>query len=231
MAKTTKMVEVPIGKLVPYANNAKKHSEEQVNKIVASIEEFGFLSPCLIDQDYNIIAGHGRVMAAEQMGLSKVPCIFVEGLTEAQRRAYILADNRLTELGEWDMTLVGEELLALDDMDFVVELTGFEMPETEYKFPDAPQQVIEENPFEDIEKLDTHYGIPYQGNKSRIADIIVSILPGGERLVDLFGGGGRSRIVRCSPKSGTPFCITTSTRCPFSSLWTQYMASITMSGA
>ena len=129
MAKTTKMVEVPIGKLVPYANNAKKHSEEQVNKIVASIEEFGFLSPCLIDQDYNIIAGHGRVMAAEQMGLSKVPCVFVEGLTEAQRRAYILADNRLTELGEWDMEIVNAELHALDDEDFVVELTGFELPE------------------------------------------------------------------------------------------------------
>lgn len=129
MAKTAKMAEVPVSKLVPYEKNAKIHGEAQLEKLKASIEEFGFLSPCLIDKDFNIIAGHGRVMAAKEMGLKTVPCVFIEGLTEEQRRAYILADNRLGELGEWDMDLVMDELVELDELGFDVELTGFELPE------------------------------------------------------------------------------------------------------
>lgn len=127
MAKIDRVQEVRTELLVPYTNNAKKHSPEQVNKIAESIKEFGFLSPCLIDQDYNIIAGHGRVMASLQLGLPSVPCVFIEGLTEAQRRAYILADNRLTELGDWDFGKVQFELEELNDMNFDVELTGFEV--------------------------------------------------------------------------------------------------------
>ena len=102
MAKIDSVQEVSLDLLRPYENNAKIHSEDQVNKIAESIQAFGFLNPCLIDKDYNIIAGHGRVMASKKLGLAAVPCIFIEGLTDAQRRAYILADNRLTELGEWD---------------------------------------------------------------------------------------------------------------------------------
>lgn len=126
MAKIAKVQEVAVDRLVPYAKNAKRHSAKQVEKIAASIEEFGFLSPCLIDKDYNLIAGHGRVQAAKKLGLKKVPCLFVEGLTEAQRRAYVLTDNRLTEMGDWDMDLVNEELQALSQMDFDVPLTGFD---------------------------------------------------------------------------------------------------------
>lgn len=99
MAKTTEMVEVALSKLKPYERNAKIHDEEQVEKITTSIREFGFLSPCLIDEENNIIAGHGRVMAAKKLGLETVPCVYIEGLTEAQRKAYILADNKLTEMG------------------------------------------------------------------------------------------------------------------------------------
>lgn len=88
------------------------------------------LSPCLIDRDFNIIAGHGRVLAAEELGLETVPCVFIEGLTEEQRRAYILADNRLTELGEWDVDVVIDELVDLGSMGFDVEVTGFEVPDT-----------------------------------------------------------------------------------------------------
>lgn len=194
MAKTTKMVEVPVSKLVPYEKNAKIHGEAQLEKLKASIEEFGFLSPCLIDKDFNIIAGHGRVMAAKEMGLKTVPCVFIEGLTEEQRRAYILADNRLGELGEWDMELVFEELEELDLDGFDISVTGFELPEYEFDSYTEPSE------FDDIEKLDTHYGVPYQGNKSRIADIIIKILPAGERLVDLFGGGGA--ITHCAMLSG-----------------------------
>lgn len=127
MAKIAGVQEVSRADLRPYERNAKKHSAEQVDKIARSIKEFGFLSPCLIDRDLNIIAGHGRVMAAEQLGLETVPCVFVEGLTEEQRRAYILADNRLTELGGWDESVILDELFELDAEGFDIELTGFDM--------------------------------------------------------------------------------------------------------
>lgn len=126
MGKIADVQEVTLTKLVPYEKNAKKHGAEQIEKLKASIQEFGFVNPCLIDKDFNLIAGHGRVMAAKELGIDKVPCVFVEGLTEDQRRAYILADNRLGELGEWDMDLVSEELKDLDAHGFVLELTGFE---------------------------------------------------------------------------------------------------------
>lgn len=131
MAKIVKVQEVAVSLLKPYEQNAKIHGKEQIEKIKASIEEFGFLTPCLIDKDYNLIAGHGRVMAASEAGMETVPCVFIEGLSEAQRRAYILADNRLGELGEWNMDIVNDELVALNDMDFDVSLTGFDLPEEE----------------------------------------------------------------------------------------------------
>ena len=139
MGKIKKQAEVDVSKLIPYANNAKIHNEEQVTKIAASIREFGFLSPCLIDKDCNIIAGHGRVLAAKKLGIDKVPCVFIEGLTEAQRKAYILADNRLSELSEWDMDLVNLELENLADLDFDISLTGFELEEPE------PEDAVDDN--------------------------------------------------------------------------------------
>lgn len=119
--------QVPIGALTPYERNAKLHSPEQVRKIADSIREFGFISPCLIDREGNVIAGHGRILAAQELGMTEVPCVYVEGLTEAQRRAYILADNRLTELGEWDTELLDLELKELKEMDFDVAFTGFDV--------------------------------------------------------------------------------------------------------
>ena len=98
MGKAVELREVEIAALRPYDRNAKQHSKEQVEKISRSIQELGFVSPCLIDKELNVIAGHGRIMAAKAIGMTAVPCVFIEGLTEAQRRAYIIADNRLTEL-------------------------------------------------------------------------------------------------------------------------------------
>ena len=147
MGKIADVQEVTLEKLVPYVNNAKIHSEEQVTMIASSIREFGFLSPVLIARDINIIAGHGRVMAAKKLEMDSVPCVFVEGLTEAQRKAYILADNRLGELADWDMNLVNMELEALDDMDFDVSLTGFEMPEIEVE----DSEIIEDDVPEEVE--------------------------------------------------------------------------------
>lgn len=126
MGKTAGMVELPVASLVPYERNAKLHPQDQVEKIAASIREFGFLSPCLVDRAGNIIAGHGRVEAAKSLGMETVPCVYVDGLSEEQRRAYILADNRLTELGGWDWEMVADELEAIDLGGIDVTLTGFD---------------------------------------------------------------------------------------------------------
>ena len=103
------MVRVPIGELVPYARNARTHSESQIAQIRASLREFGFVNPVIIDSDRNIIAGHGRVLAAKAEGMTEVPCVLVEHLTDAQRRAYILADNRLAEQSGWDTEMLGRD--------------------------------------------------------------------------------------------------------------------------
>jgi ParB-like chromosome segregation protein Spo0J len=113
--------------LIPYANNAKQHSDEQITKIAASIKEFGFNAPVLIDDDNGIIAGHGRVSASIKLNLTEVPTINLSHLSEAQKKAYILADNRLGEVGtEWDFDLLSLELQALSDCDFDIDLTGFD---------------------------------------------------------------------------------------------------------
>lgn len=143
MAKIVEVQEVAVAVLKPYERNAKIHSGEQVQKIAESIKEFGFLSPCLIDREKNIIAGHGRVEAAKLLGMETVPCVFIEGLSDEQRRAYILADNKLTEMGEWDMDLVMSELTDLDAAGFDIEVTGFEL-----ELEDEPE--ITEDDFEPI---------------------------------------------------------------------------------
>lgn len=117
--------------LKPYEYNSKKHSEKQLKQIMASIEEFGFLSPCLVDENNNIIAGHGRTQAAAMLGMSKVPCVRCEGLTDDQRKAYIIADNRLTELGGWNKELVAAELSLLDSKGFDIDVTGFNIKDVE----------------------------------------------------------------------------------------------------
>lgn len=145
MGEIKQIKNIGVDKLIPYINNAKVHSEDQVTRIASSIREFGFLSPVLIDKEFNIIAGHGRVMAAKKLDMTEVPCVFVEGLTDAQRKAYILADNRLGELAEWDMDLVTSELEMLLDNDFDIDLTGFELPkeqeEAEIIEDDVPEEV------------------------------------------------------------------------------------------
>lgn len=145
MGKIEKIESVEVGLLIPYANNAKIHGKNQLEMLKKSIQEFGFLTPCLIDKDFNLIAGHGRVMAAKALGMKEIPCVYVEGLNEEQRRAYILADNRLGELGEWDMDLVFEELNSLNDMDFDVSLTGFDFDGMNSSEPEAEEDDFEED--------------------------------------------------------------------------------------
>lgn len=121
-----KLEQIETERLVPYANNARTHSPEQILRLRSSLREFGFVNPILVDKNLTVIAGHGRLAAAKAEGLEKIPCVFVEHLTDAQKRAYILADNRLAELAGWDEELLKIELDALKEMDFDIALTGFE---------------------------------------------------------------------------------------------------------
>ena len=124
-----KIQERPIDGLIPYINNARTHTDEQVAQIAASIKEFGWTNPVLVDGENGIIAGHGRVLAARQLGINKIPCIELNHLTEAQRKAYILADNKLAQNAGWDADILSLELGALAEMDFNLSLTGFDESE------------------------------------------------------------------------------------------------------
>ena len=129
MQTTTKMELVDIDKLIPYVNNARTHSPDQINKLRASLREFGFINPVIVDDKFNIVAGHGRVMAAQAEGIKEVPCVYVDYLTEAQKKAYILADNRMAMDAGWDEEMLRVELEALQDMAFDLSMTGFDEKE------------------------------------------------------------------------------------------------------
>jgi len=115
----------PVGDLVPYAGNSRTHDDAQIAQIAASITEFGFTNPILVGGDKVIIAGHGRLLAAQRMGLNTVPTIILDHLSEAQRRALVIADNKLAENAGWDEEMLRVELSALEDMDFDLDLVGF----------------------------------------------------------------------------------------------------------
>ena len=137
------MEKVKIADLKPYPKNARTHSPKQIRQIAKSIKEFGFTNPVLIDKDNCILAGHGRVEAAKLAGLTEVPAVVISHLTPAQKKAYILADNRLAELSGWDKNILKvelEELQSIEDGDFDLTLTGFDTPEIDVLLapPDAP---------------------------------------------------------------------------------------------
>jgi len=115
-----------IDSLIPYANNSRTHSDAQVSQVAASIKEFGFTNPVLIDEQGGIIAGHGRVMAAKKLGLAEVPCIVLDGLSEAQKKAYIIADNKLALNSGWDADMLKVEMERLGELGFDLSLTGFD---------------------------------------------------------------------------------------------------------
>lgn len=133
---------VEIEKLKPYKNNARTHSDEQIEKIAKSMKEFGFINPVLVDGDLNVIAGHGRILGAKKLGMKEVPCLFIENLTEEQKRAYIIADNRLAEDAGWDKELLKIELEDLKNMNFDITLTGFELEDFDFSMDET--KVIED---------------------------------------------------------------------------------------
>lgn len=141
---TTHMEMVSIDKLVPYVNNARTHSPEQINKLRSSLREFGFINPVIIDKDYGVIAGHGRLMAAKEEGIDEVPCVLVDYLTDAQKKAYIIADNRFAQDAGWDEELLRIEIESLQAEAFDISLTGFEDQELVDLFNDDSSKVKED---------------------------------------------------------------------------------------
>ena len=117
--------QTPIEQLQPYKNNARLHSDAQVEQIAKSIEEFGFLNPVLVDDQYTILAGHGRVMGAKKLGIDTVPTIQIKHLSESQKKAYIIADNQIALNAGWDNQILWDEIEKLTKMDFDMKVTGF----------------------------------------------------------------------------------------------------------
>ena len=157
-----KIEKIPTEKLIPYARNAKKHDASQVSKIAGSIREFGFNNPVLIDSQNGIIAGHGRVMAAQQLNLAEVPCIRLGHLTDNQRKAYILADNRLAEVNSgWDEELLKLEIKDIDWGDIKgLSVDDFEFGEIDFKEDEAETSDADAEPqIDKTEELREKWGV------------------------------------------------------------------------
>lgn len=145
MTTTTEFQLVDIDKLVPYANNARTHNKEQILKLRSSLREFGFVDPVVIDKNYTILAGHGRIMAAKEEGIKEVPCVFVDHMTEAQKKAYILTANRTALDAGWDEELLAVEMEELQNLGFDLGLTGFDEKEIADLFAIDSDEAKEDN--------------------------------------------------------------------------------------
>lgn len=163
------ITEKNVAELIPYANNSRTHSDEQVAQIAASIKEFGWTNPILIT-DNSIVAGHGRLMAARKLGMSKVPCIEVKNLTPAQVKAYIIADNKLALNAGWDNELLNIEFQELEQLGFDLELTGFSLEEIDALKPaELTEGLTDEDAAPDVPaEAKTKPGDIYQLGKHRL---------------------------------------------------------------
>jgi DNA modification methylase len=160
-APPEKLEQCAVGQLKPYANNARTHSPRQIKQIARSIERFGFVNPVLADANGQIIAGHGRVEAAKQLGLTSVP---IEHLSQAEIRAYTLADNRLAEKAGWDQEMLAIELQGLIDLDFEVELTGFEMGEIDILLDGTPASQAVDDVADEVPAYDSSSCVTQPGD-------------------------------------------------------------------
>jgi hypothetical protein len=170
--------------LIPYARNARTHSDEQVAQIAASIKEWGWTTPVLVDETGQIIAGHGRVMAARKLGIEEIPVMVASGWSEAQRRAYVLADNKIALNSGWDMDLLKVELQDIGDMSFDLDKIGFSVEEMTSFFVEAenenkiPKQKELKNTFEvaiecesEMQQEDIFNRLTQEGYKCRVLTI------------------------------------------------------------
>ena len=142
-----------VADLIPYARNSRTHSEEQVGQIAASIKEWGWTVPVLIEPDGGLIAGHGRILAAQKLGIKDVPCMVAEGWTEAQKKAYVIADNKLALNSGWDDAMLKVELGELDDLDFDLSLTGFGTDELAAFFVEETEGLTDEDAVPDVPEV------------------------------------------------------------------------------
>jgi len=143
MTEIHQITELPVKELRPYPRNARRHSRKQIHQIAASIERFGFTNPVLVSDHGEIIAGHGRVEAAKLLGMKTVPTVALSHLSEAERRAYVLADNKLALNAGWDQEVLALELQGLIDLDFNLELTGFSLAETDLVLDEAEESACD----------------------------------------------------------------------------------------
>ena len=152
-----------ISDLIPYVNNARMHNETQVKQIASSIAEYGFTNPILIDDKGGIIAGHGRLEAARLLDYDVVPTITLEGLTEAQKKAYIIIDNKLALNASWDMSLLGVELERLKELDFDIDTLGFDDLELSEILLDYEKTHDAPNEFKEVEEEELSHACPKCG--------------------------------------------------------------------
>lgn len=139
-----------ITKLVPYARNSRTHSDEQIGQIAASIKEWGWTTPVLVDEDGSIIAGHGRTLAAQRLKMTEVPVMVAKGWSDAKKRAYVIADNKLAMNAGWDNEMLALELAEIGELDFDLELTGFKLNEIATLLDDAPALELKEESYSEV---------------------------------------------------------------------------------
>lgn len=183
-----KIERKPVSDLVPYARNARTHTDHQIDQIAASIREWGWTMPVLVAEDGTIIAGHARVQAAQKLGVDEIPCVVAEGWTEAQRKAYVIADNQLTLNGGWDSELLGTELAELGDMGFDLSLTGLDMDAIEQLTAEKTDGLTDEDETPEAEeKAVTRTGDTWLLGRHRVrcgdstsADDVTALLNGVE---------------------------------------------------
>ena len=222
---TTKIQYIPTENLIPYQNNAKKHPEKQIQQIAASIQQFGFINPIIVNNSKEIIAGHGRLEGAKVLKLKQVPVILVDHLTEAQVKAYRLADNQLTMNSGYDTELLRVELADLSslDLDFDLDITGFELPEIEFllegetsKDVDADDGAIEDDvpkraSFGDVWQLGEHKLICGDSTKIEtyqnlmdedLADVILTDPPYNVKISGHVCGNGKVQHEEFAMASG-----------------------------
>ena len=159
-----------IDDLIPYVNNTRTHTEEQINQVASSIKEFGFTNPVLIDSDGGIIAGHCRTLAAKKLKFKEVPCIELNNLTEAQKKAYIIADNKLALNAGWNEELLKLEIESLKELDFDLDLLGFDSLELEDLLSES-REIEMKDFFEEIEqkeKVEKTFICEHCGKESRL---------------------------------------------------------------
>jgi len=190
---TPQLEHLPTASLTPYAANSRTHSPAQIAQIAASIKEFGFTNPVLIDAQGGIIAGHGRVMAAVQLGLQTVPCLRLSHLSDTQKRAYIIADNKLAENAGWDTDALAAEMQAIAAADFNLDLTGFSEAELETLIHEGLRTLSADQ----IRQAETSTDTAPTTEAAFTAELNNPKTPGQLPIVPLYGEHHQAFIILC----------------------------------